>query len=146
VDAATRAAFATLRRQVDRRFVQVDRRFEQVDRRFEQVDRRLEQVDRRFEQVDQRLDRLESAVGDLREHVDATAVDTRREFHIVEEGLRRDMQLLAEGFTLRMDRLENTLREQIVRSCGDLAVLIRLGYTDLDRRVTTLEQRSPASG
>jgi hypothetical protein len=40
-----------------------------------------------------------------------------------------------------MDRLESTLRDEIVRSHDGLAALIRLAYTDLDRRVRVLEGR-----
>jgi len=93
-----------------------------VQRRFDDVDQRFDQVDRRFEQVDQRLD------------------ETRREFHVVEEGLRGEIRLLAEAFSLRCDRLETTLRDEIVRSHDDLAALIRSAYIDLDRRVTALER------
>jgi septal ring factor EnvC (AmiA/AmiB activator) len=148
VDANVQAAFDTLRGhvnrgfgRVDQQFERVDRRFEQIDQRLEQVDRRFEQVDQRFEQVDQRLDRLETAVGDVWRHVDATALETRREFHVVEEGIRSDIRLLAEGFSLRFERLETTLRNEMVRSHDDLASLIRAAYTDLDRRVTLLERR-----
>jgi septal ring factor EnvC (AmiA/AmiB activator) len=116
VDAQTHVAFDTLRQRVDQRLDQVDQRFEQVDRRFEQVDRRFDQVD-------------------------TTAAETRRHFDIVAEGLRADVWLLAEGFVLRVDRLEATLQEEIGRSHDTLAALIRLTYMDLDRRVTALEQR-----
>ncbi len=53
--------------------------------------------------------------------------------------------MLAEGFT-RIDRVESTLRDEIVRSHDSLATLIRLAYTDLDRRVRVLERRPPESG
>jgi archaellum component FlaC len=144
VDAQTQAAFDTLRQHVDRRLDRVDQRFDQVDGRFEQIDRRFEQIDRRFEQVDRRLDGLDrhAVVVDQRlDRLDETAVETRRHFHVVAEGLRGDIRLLAEGFTLRIDRLETILRDEIVRSHDALAGLIRLAYTDLDRRVTALEPR-----
>jgi hypothetical protein len=94
-------------------------------------------VDRRFDQVDLRF-------GDLRQYVDTTALETRRHFDIVAEGLRAEVQLLAEGYT-RIDRVETVLRQEIVRSHDDLASLIRLAYIDLDRRVRVLEQRPPDS-
>jgi hypothetical protein len=146
MDAELQVAFDMLREHVDGRFDRVDQRFEQVDRRFEQVDRRLEGLERHAVTADQRLDRLEVASIDLRRHVDATTAETRRQFHVVEEGLRGDMQLIVEGVTLRMDRLETTLREEIVRSHDSLTALIRLAYTDLDRRVTVLERRPREAG
>jgi uncharacterized coiled-coil protein SlyX len=125
----------------DRRLDQVDRRFDQVDQRFDQVDRRFDSLDERAAGWDQRLDHLEEALTDLRQHGDATAVQTRRHFDVVVEGLRGDIRLIAEGFT-RIDRVEITLRDEIVRSHDTLAALIRLTYTDLDRRVQVLERRS----
>jgi len=89
----------------------------------------------------ERLDRCDVAFAELRQHVDDTAVETSRHFDVVAESLRGDVHLLAEGFTNRIDRLEVSLREEIVRSYDALAALIRLTYADLDRRVTALEQR-----
>jgi hypothetical protein len=63
----------------------------------------------------------------------------------VAEGLRGDIRLLADGFT-RIDRVEITLREEIVGSRNALAAMICVSYADLDRRVTALEQRRPGSG
>jgi hypothetical protein len=63
---------------------------------------------------------------------------------VVAEGLRGEIRLLAEGFT-RIDRVESTLRDEIVRSHDSLATLIRLAYTDLDRRVRVLERHPPES-
>ena len=101
------------------------------------MDQRFDQVDRRFEQVDQRFDQVEG-------RVDATAVETRRHFDVVAEGLRGEIRVVAEGFT-RVDRLDSFLRAEIVRSHDELATLMRLAYTDLDRRVRVLERRPPDS-
>jgi hypothetical protein len=60
-------------------------------------DQRFERIDQRFEQIDRRLDGL-----------DQWAVETRRSFDSVAEGLRRDIQPVAEGFD-RADRLEIAL-------------------------------------
>ena len=60
------------------------------------------------------------------------------------EGIRGDIRLLAEGF-IRIDRVEIALRDELTRSHDALATLIRLTYTDLDRRVKILERRPPDS-
>ena len=116
-----------------------------VDQRFDGVDRRLDSLDGHAAGADRRFDRLEAEFVDLRQHTEATNVETRRHFDVVAEGLRGDIRLLAEGFT-RIDRLEITLREEIARSYNALASLIRLTYTDLDRRVTALDRRPRDSG
>ena len=94
--------------------------------------------------MDGRLDRFEAAFIDLRQHVDTTAAETRRYFDVVAEGIRGDIRLLAEGFT-RVDRVEIAPRDELARSHDALATLIRLTYTDLDRRVKILERRPPDS-
>ena len=78
----------------------------------------------------------------LIQHLDATAAETRRHIDGVAEGLRADIRLFAERWVERIDRLEIFIRGEIARSHDALAALIRLTYTDLDRRVTALEQRS----
>ena len=59
---------------------------------------------------------------------------------VVAAGLRAEIRAIAEGFT-RIDRVENALREEIVRSRDELASLIRLTFIDLDRRIQVLERR-----
>ena len=63
---------------------------------------------------------------------------------VVAEGLRAEIRAIAEGFT-RIDRVENALREEIVRSRDELASLIRRTLIDLDRRVPVLERRATGS-
>ena len=112
--------------QVDRRFEQIDHRFEQVDRRFEQVDVRFEQVDRRFEQVDRRFERVDEGIRHARIEI---------------EGLRGDIQAVAEGFM--------GLDERLVAFRGDVAAdlkivesSVRSPFEHLDRRLRTLETRA----
>lgn len=50
---------------------EMDRRFEQVDQRFEQVDRRFEQVDGHFDRMDKRLDRMDVRFEGLDDHLAA---------------------------------------------------------------------------
>ena len=123
MDAETRAAFDGLRGGVDDLRHQVGDLRQDVGDLRQHVGDLRQHVDERFDRVDQRVDA------------------TRREFHVVAESLRGDMRLLAEGFTLRIDRLEATLRDEMVRSHNELGTLLRLGYADLDRRVTALERR-----
>lgn len=54
----TKAEFAAVRREMDKRFDKVDARFDKVDKRFDKVDERFEKVDERFERVDERFERV----------------------------------------------------------------------------------------
>ena len=64
---------------LDERFQGLDRRFERIDRRFEQVDQRFEGIERRFNEVNERID------------------EVKRHSGVLVEGLRHEVQLLAEG-------------------------------------------------
>ena len=65
--------------------------------------------------------------------------ESRRHFDVATEDMRRQVQLLAEGLSLRIDRVEETLREEIRHTRRDLTALITVSYTDLDGRVRRLE-------
>jgi hypothetical protein len=73
------------------------------------------------------------------------AAEFCRHIEVVGESLRKDLRRVAEELTPRIDRLEVTLRGEIVRSRDALADLIRSTYVDLDRRVRVLEGRPPDS-
>lgn len=73
-----------------------------------------------------------------------TEVETRRHVDAVAEGLRGEIRAIAESFT-RIDRVENAVREEIVRSRDELAGLIRRTLIDLDRRIRVREHRPPES-
>lgn len=103
---------------------------------------------------DSELKRLiEGSAADTRHHFDVVAeglrketADTRRHFDVVAEGLRKDVQLVAEGVVAsgqRTDRLTGRI-EQIERGIRgefeETRSMIRLSYTELDRRLRTLEE------
>jgi hypothetical protein len=78
---------------------------------------------------------------ELRAYLD----DTRRHFDVVAERLESRMQLISEGVSSlseRVDRLEQNLREDILRSQRELSAMIRFSYAELDRRIQALEARS----
>jgi len=125
--------------QMDRRFEQVDGRFEQVDRRFEQVDRRFEQVDGRFEQVDGRFEQVDGRF----EQVDGRferGEEALRHTQVSVEGLRGEIRLVAEGVAHTNERLDS-LKTEVAQEFSETRKMIRLGYSDLDRRVRALEAR-----
>lgn len=105
----------------------LDQRFreaaQQVASLREEMNRRFEQVDRRFEQSDDRFERLERAI---------------RETQITVEGLRSDVQQVAEGVIGVSERLEST-QVEIAKGFDGIEHRIAPFYTDLNRRLTFLE-------
>ena len=77
---------------------------------------------------------LWTEVGSLRTEI----ADVKWHADVVAEGLRSDIRTVAEGvagldekFTLEFERVREEIREQI----GDVKILLRVSYADLDRRV-----------
>jgi len=63
----------------------------------------------------------------------------------VAERLESRIQLVAEGVSSiseRLDRVEENLREEILRSQRELSAMIRFSYAELDRRIQALEAKS----
>ncbi len=88
-------------------------------------------------------------VTEIKRHFDtateglrAEVTDVKRYFGVVAEGLESRIQLLAEGqaqldekFERRFTALEDRMEEQF----EETRAMIRLSYTELDRRMRTLE-------
>jgi hypothetical protein len=83
---------------LEERFERIDRRFEQVDQRFSQIDQRFAQSDQRFAQIDYRLTQMDQRI----ERVEVTG----RQTLVVVEGLRHEVQLVAEAFVGLSDRMD----------------------------------------
>ena len=68
----------------------------------------------------------------------AEVSEVKRHFNVVAERLESRIQLLAEGqasFDRKLEALESRMNEQF----EETRAMIRLSYTELDRRLRTLE-------
>jgi hypothetical protein len=79
-------------------------------------------------------DRLQEARTELRTEIQ----EVRRHADVVAESLRGEIRLVAEGvvgldekFTLEFKNVREELRDQI----GEVKTLLRVSYTDLERRI-----------
>jgi chromosome segregation ATPase len=98
---------------------EINRRFEGTDRRFEEINGRLEEINGRFEGVNGRIERVEEGV---------------RHTQVMVEGLRGDVQLLAE----KMGTFDEKLiahRSELRKEIGEVKTLLHLSYGDLNRRI-----------
>ncbi len=100
---------------------QADGRFEQIDGRFEQIDERFEQIDGRFEQIDRRLDSIDGRLI----NVELT----------IENELRPNIQILAEGQSIIMRKLDELTK---VRDEHDYT---KIRVDVLESRVNRLEEK-----
>ena len=76
---------------------------------------------------------------DLKRLIETTATETRRHFDIVAEGLRHDVQLAFEGVSANGERLDQ-LAVEMKQEFAEVRSMIRFSYSELDRRLRTLEE------
>ncbi len=77
-------------------------KFDSIDTKFEELGTKFDSVDKKFE--------------GLQQHVDEKAIENRRHFEVVAEGLRSDIQQVAEGHQVLLDgqnRREACLLERV---------------------------------
>ena len=94
-----------------------------LDERFGRIEQRLDGHDRRFESIDQRFDELKRHTG------------------VLVEGLRHELQLVAEGLAMHIQVQHMQEREYFDRKFEETHALIRSSYDHLRQRVEDLEQR-----
>src|SRR5437870_6073160 len=100
---------------LDNRFTTVDQRFATIDRRFEEMTARMEE---RFEEV-------------------------KRHTGVLVEGLRHEVQLVAEGFAVFVEGRYAQDQANIAQQFRETHALIQLSYDQLRQRVENLERKSP---
>jgi hypothetical protein len=98
---------------LDNRFTTVDQRFATIDRRFEEMTARMEE---RFEEV-------------------------KRHTGVLVEGLRHEVQLVAEGLLMHIEVRHREDREYFDRKFEDAYVLIRSSHDHLQQQQDQLRQR-----
>ena len=73
-----------------------------LDRQFEKIDKRFDGIDERFDRMDERFDRLEGRVDKLEESVTSLQL-------AVENEIRPNIQILAEGHMMLNEKLDRVL-------------------------------------
>lgn len=67
--------------------------------------------------------------------------DTKRHSGVLAEGLRHELQLVAEGFQMHLDRRHADDRSFLEQEFRETRALIQLSYGQIQERVERLEQR-----
>ena len=87
---------------IDKRFDGIDERLDRMDERFDRMDERFDRMDERFDRMDERFDRLEGRVDKLEESVTSLQL-------AVENEIRPNIQILAEGHMMLNEKLDRVL-------------------------------------
>jgi len=81
----------------------------------------IEFIGKKFDQVDQRLGGMDRRLDQMatKDEVRAQQAETRRHFDVVAEGLRSQIQLVAEGVSAvdqRLDRFQRKVEEEFAET------------------------------
>jgi hypothetical protein len=77
------------------------------------------------------------------EVADRIATENRHFFAVGAEGLRHEIQLVAEGVTWTQEALTREaadIRDEVRRTATETQAMIKFSHSELDRRISTLEQ------
>jgi DNA anti-recombination protein RmuC len=129
--------FAERDRRLDKIFEERDRRLDKI---FEERDRRLDKI---FEERDRRLDkrfeeqteRIEAQTRQIVEEARRDLSGQIRQTDVKLEDLRSQTQLVAEGVVANRER-HDKFREEVRKEFDETRTLIKVSYSDLDRRST----------
>ena len=109
---------------MDQELVQyLDERFNQVTQRFDRVEQRLDGHDQRFAEMNDRFEEVKRHTG------------------VLVEGLRHELQLVAENLTMHIQVQHVQEREYFDRKFEDTHALIRSSYDHLQQQHDHLRQR-----
>ena len=118
------------------RFQGIEERFQRQEQgfnaRFDRIERRLDSHDQKFVSIDQHFDELKRHTG------------------VLVEGLRHEVQLVAEGFAVFVEGRYTQDQANIAQQFRETHALIRSAYDHLQQqqdqtrqRVENLERKSP---
>jgi len=92
-----------------------------LEERFQNIDKRFENIDKRFENIDERFQRQEDR---LLEKMDVRFEEVKRYTGILAEELRREVQLVAEGFAVFVEGRYTQDQASIAQQFQDTRALI----------------------
>jgi ubiquinone biosynthesis protein UbiJ len=116
----------------------LDDRFELQEQRF---NARFDAIDRRFEAIDQRFDRQEQRFNARFDVIDQRIEEVKRHTGVLVEGLRHEVQLVAEGFAVFIEGRYAQDQANIAQQFQETRALIHLSYDQLRQRVENLERK-----
>ena len=87
------------------------------------------------------LAQIQQIVGAATDAFRTEIVDVKRHTGVLTEGLRHELQLVAEGFRMHLDRRHADDRVYLDEQFRETRALIQLSYGQIQERVERLEQR-----
>ena len=91
------------------------------------------------------LAQIQQIVGTATETLRVEIADSKRHTGVLTEGLRHELQLVAEGFQMHLDRRHADDRAYLDEQFRETRALIQLSYGQIQERVERLEHGSTLS-
>jgi len=107
-----------------------ERQEQQFNTRFDRLEQRLDSHAQKFDSTDQRLVSIDGRFDELKRHTG-----------ILTEELRREVQLVAEGFAVFVEGRYTQDQANITQQFQDTHALIRNSYTHLQQQQDQTRQR-----
>ena len=122
---------------MDQELVQyLDERFRSLEGRFQHIDERFQRQEQcfnaRFDGIEPRFDRLDDRIDEV-----------KRDTGVLVEGLRHEVNLLAEEFGVFVESRYAQDQANIAEQFRETRALIHLSYDQLRQRVEHLERKAP---
>ncbi len=112
----------------------VEAKQDNLQKSFVGLEAKQDNLQKSFEGLAAKQDNLETRFGGLETRQD----DLHRYFGVIAEGLRSDIRQVAEGVGSVSERLER-FQIETTREFSEVRAMVRLSYSELDRRLHTLE-------
>ena len=130
-----------LKRLIEETSAATHRRFDEAvgELRHENAETR-QQLTSVAEGLRQDIRNVDERIGETRQEMRVVATDLRRHFDVTAEDFRHQVQLVAEGVdnvNERFDQLTRDMKHEFAES----RAMIQISYSDLDRRLRSLEER-----
>ena len=93
------------------------------------------------EELGAKQEDLRLGLQQVAQELGAKVDDSRREFGVIAEGLRSEIQQVAEGVILNGERLDR-FQTETARDFAEMRSMLRFSHGDLDRRLRTVEDAS----
>jgi len=87
----------------------LDRRFDKIDERFDRVDERFDRLEGRMEKLEGRVEKLEGRMENIEGRMDGVEGGLRHLQLVVENEIRPQIQILAEGHMMLNEKLDRVL-------------------------------------
>ena len=123
---------------VDERLDRMDSRLDQMDNRLDQMDNRLDQMDERFDKMDERFDKMDERFDKMDERFDKVENDMTGIKLTLENEIRRNIQIVAEGHLDLYRKLDEA--QKIENEKEMIAIRVNTLETELRKVKERLDQ------